>query len=237
VGGDLVRQALGGVAVLGVLLGAGLSHAEPSSGTLRGTVVVSTADGPRTPPPGAGIVVYVTGWDSPPRALVSRMDQRNKTFVPRVLPIVKGESVAFTNGDEILHNVFSRSRAKEFDLGKNRKSESHTLRFDKTGMVDIFCDIHESMSASILVLPNAAYATLDAKGGFEIPGIPPGTHTAFAFQRGTAPMNLKFSLTAGETAELRFELPETRDDEKHLDKHGRPYKDRGGYQRGDDEKH
>ena len=177
----------------------------------------------------SGAKATATGWESPPRELTHKMDQVEKTFVPRVLPIVKGEKVVFTNGDPLLHNVFSHSRAKEFDLGKNRKGESQWLRFEKTGVVDVYCDIHESMSASILVLPNKAFARTRPDGGFRIEGIPPGAYTVYAWLHGSEPAVEKVTFTAGEKKALTFQLVEAGQAGNHVDKHGRPYKQRQTY--------
>src|SRR5258705_10555823 len=44
------------------------------------------------------------------------LDQVNLTFVPHVLPVLAGTTVAFPNSDEIRHNVFSPSPVR-FNLG------------------------------------------------------------------------------------------------------------------------
>src|SRR5262249_42315685 len=47
-----------------------------------------------------------------------RMDQRDEQFVPRLLAVTVGTIVDFPNDDTKFHNVFSLSRAKNFDLGR-----------------------------------------------------------------------------------------------------------------------
>ena len=44
------------------------------------------------------------------------MDQKNKVFTPYVIPVVKGSTVEFHNGDNLQHNVFGVG-AEEFNLG------------------------------------------------------------------------------------------------------------------------
>jgi plastocyanin len=83
-----------------------------------------------------------------PRA---RMDQRNEAFVPHVLAIVAGTTVDFPNNDKTYHNVFSLSPTKPFDLGRYAVGRSKSVRFDRPGIVRVFCDIHSHMSAFILV--------------------------------------------------------------------------------------
>ena len=51
------------------------------------------------------------------------------------------------------------------------------MRFDKPGLVQVFCDIHPSMACFILVLPNRAFARPDDSGAYALPRLPAGTYT------------------------------------------------------------
>src|SRR5579859_1687884 len=53
----------------------------------------------------------------PVPAAAATMDQKGLRFVPHVLPILVGTTVEFPNNDPLLHNVFSISDAKRFNLG------------------------------------------------------------------------------------------------------------------------
>ena len=63
--------------------------------------------------------------------------QRNAIFDPHVLPIAVGTTVKWPNEDEIYHNVFSMSDAKQFDLGLYHQEKVPVLTFDKLGRVDV----------------------------------------------------------------------------------------------------
>jgi plastocyanin len=102
--------------------------------------------------------------------------QKDQCFVPRVLPITKGTTVDFPNFDPIYHNVFSVSPVKRFDLGKYPRGQSRKLTFPKTGVVNVFCDIHSNMVATILVLPHHAVTQPDAEGRFALPDVPGGRY-------------------------------------------------------------
>ena len=102
--------------------------------------------------------------------------QRNAMFDPHVLPIMVGTKVNWPNEDEIYHNVFSMSDAKEFDLGLYHQEKVPILTFDKVGRVDVFCAIHSQMHCIIMVLPNPFFAKVDAKQRFVIRDVPPGTY-------------------------------------------------------------
>jgi plastocyanin len=107
----------------------------------------------------------------------ARMDQRNERFVPHVLAIVAGTHVDFPNGDNTYHNVFSLSKTKEFNLGRYAVGKSKAVRFERPGIVRVFCDIHSHMNAFILVFAHRYFAMTDDEGRYRIDNVPPGTYT------------------------------------------------------------
>ena len=112
------------------------------------------------------------------------MDQRDQTFVPHVLAITVGTIVDFPNSDVTFHNVFSLSKTKTFDLGRYSRGRSKSVRFDRPGVVQVFCDIHSHMSAYILVFAHRYFALTDTSGRFAINGVPPGTYTLAVWYEG-----------------------------------------------------
>jgi hypothetical protein len=100
-------------------------------------------------------------------------------FSPHVLPIVVGTTVEWPNNDDILHNVFSFSELKPFDLGLYKAPYTNgipSVTFDKPGKVDVFCSIHTRMSCIVLVLENHYFAQTNEKDAYTIPHVPPGTY-------------------------------------------------------------
>jgi len=100
--------------------------------------------------------------------------QRDQSFVPRVVAIPLHASVDFPNEDPIYHNVFSVSPVKRFDLGKYPRGQSRTLRFDRAGVVNVYCDIHSDMAGFIVVLPNRAFTRPGEDGAYRLPELPAG---------------------------------------------------------------
>ena len=125
-------------------------------------------------------VVYilspVKGVKPAPPAQNPLLDQKDLMFRPLVLPVVVGTTVDFPNNDEVFHNVFSYSSPSEFDLGRYPIGKSKKVTFDHAGVVNVYCDIHAYMYATILVLDNPFYAMPDDDGGYVIPNVPAGTH-------------------------------------------------------------
>jgi plastocyanin len=116
----------------------------------------------------------------------ARMDQRNEAFFPQVLAVDAGTLVDFPNNDSTYHNVFSLSKPKRFDLGRYARGRSKSVRFDRPGIVRVFCDIHSHMSAFVLVFSHPFYSTTEADGRYRIDNIPPGTYTVSAWHDGAA---------------------------------------------------
>jgi plastocyanin len=113
-----------------------------------------------------------------PRA---KLDQRNEAFVPHVLAIVAGTTVEFPNNDRTYHNVFSFSATRPFDLGRYAVGRSKSIKFDRPGIVRVFCDIHSHMSAFILVFAHRYFSVTDDEGHYRIDNVPPGAYTVIAW--------------------------------------------------------
>jgi plastocyanin len=148
-------------------------------------VAAQTISGRVVDPDGNGIsqaVVFVdTSAPVAAKPSTATMDQINKTFVPGLLPIVVGTEVRFPNRDQISHHVYSFSRVKSFELPLYKGEDAAPVLFDKPGVVKIGCNIHDWMSAIILVLPNTHFATTDEDGRFALHGLPPGAYTLVAW--------------------------------------------------------
>jgi len=134
------------------------------------------------------------------------MDQRNETFVPHVLAISTGTTVDFPNSDKFYHNVFSLSKTRPFDLGRYAAGNSRPVRFDRAGIVRVFCDIHSHMNAYILVFSHPFFAMTDSQGRYRIENVPPGTYGVIAWNEGTPSETRPITVPDGGIAELDFTL-------------------------------
>jgi len=112
---------------------------------------------------------------------VARMIQKDKTFTPHVLPIRVGTSVDFPNFDPIFHNAFSNYNGELFDVGLYPPGTSPRRRFSRAGIVRVFCNIHATMSAVIVVLNTPYFASTRTNGSFQLDDVPPGDYTLHVF--------------------------------------------------------
>ena len=134
------------------------------------------------------------------------MDQHNETFVPHVLAITTGTTVDFPNSDKFYHNVFSLSKVAKFDLGRYAAGRSRPVRFDRPGIVRVFCDIHSHMNAFILVFSHPFFAMTELDGRYRIENVPPGTYNVIAWNEGTSSEPKPVTVPDGGITELDFTL-------------------------------
>jgi plastocyanin len=182
------------------LCGARTADADPV-GELRGTVSLGVAGVPLAAV--APVVVYLepeggagAGDSAPPRT--ARMHQRDAHFAPPFLVVAAGTSVEMANDDAIYHNVFSYSHPNDFDLGLYPAGQSRTLVLRHPGVVKLYCSIHESMNATILVTPSRWFDVVDAKGGYALKGVPPGRYRAVVWAERLPASDRRIEISAGQ---------------------------------------
>ena len=159
-----------------------------------GAVVALEASKPARPPAAPAHVV---------------MDQRNLAFLPRVLPVVRGTVVEFTNSDDVAHNVFSPSGiAGKFNLGTYGPGAARTITLDQPGDVLVLCNIHMEMEAHILVLDGPYFATTGDDGHYRIADVPAGAYTVKLWQGRWLPVTHAIDLPDG--GALHVDLPATK---------------------------
>lgn len=151
-----------------------------------------------------------------------QVKQAGKQFSPRWAVIQAGTTVDFPNEDSIYHNVFSLTPGNTFDLGTYRAGEaSKSYTFTKPGVVDVFCNMHSQMSASILVVPNALYVQAAPDGSFTLEGVPEGNRKITAWAPDTEPSSQWVQVEAGKDASTNFTLAPK--GTAHTNKLGQPY--------------
>ncbi len=150
-----------------------LAAGSATAGTVEGRVLTREAKLDL-----AGFVVWVDDIEGPfpPPQRLAIMDQRSLRFVPHVLAIQVGTTVEFANSDPLAHNVFSISSPKRFNLGLYGRGSSRRITFDEPGIVQLLCNVHQEMSAFIVVVKNPYFAQTRPDGTFRIASVPGGTH-------------------------------------------------------------
>jgi len=191
---------------LALLVVLALGSSAHAGGAVKGTVTTSDHA------PIADSVVMIEGPSvpAPPTAPHLVMEQRHETFAPRVLAVPTGTTVDFPNHDPVLHNVFSASPAKKFDLGMYDPGETRSVTFDTPGVVRIGCNVHAKMEAFILVHPNPYVAMTDAHGGYTITGVPAGSYQVRVWHESLAERQIPVVVRDGQVEPLDVQLERRR---------------------------
>jgi plastocyanin len=184
-------------------------NAQQPTGTINGRVTVSGVKDVEH------VLVYVekAPGDYVPAKQPVQMDHQKLTFVPHVLPIVKGTKVNFLNSDSVLHNVmWKKSDDGSYpaqNLGTWGKGASKDFVFDKEGSVGLLCNVHPEMESYVVVLQNPFFALAGKDGAYEIKGVPPGQYTVKAWYPNPKKLKAKtakVTVAAGQAAQLDFSL-------------------------------
>src|SRR5262245_26954228 len=218
-----------------LLLAMGLTTArESSAGSIKGTVVLKGTT-PELKKLAVTIDQYVCGkeknseelvvspqggirsavvWiEKPPAAAAAEalpstaaMDQKECTFLPRVVIVPAGGKIDFLNSDRLLHNLhatpnanpaFNRTQPKGRTItisfshpeianpAFNRtqpKGRTITISFSHPEIIRVTCDLHSWMRAWVVVADHPFYALTDGGGAFELRGLPSGRYTLKVWQ-------------------------------------------------------
>jgi plastocyanin len=152
-------------------------------------------------------VVYAipTRSNVPTGHKVAYMDQKNRMFVPHVLPIQTGTWVEFPNSDDIRHQVYSVSPAKRFQLPLYKGKPAYPLQFSSPGVVALGCNIHDWMSAYIIVVDTPYFAKTEA-GRASLRDVDAGQYTLHVWypEMREEPKPVSVTVAANDHSSLSF---------------------------------
>lgn len=161
-----------------------------------GTIDVRVADANGAPVPEAVVYAIPTVPISVGHK-VAQMDQKNRAFVPHILPIQTGTWIEFPNSDDIRHQVYSLSPTKKFQLPLYTGKPAFPVQFSKAGVVVLGCNIHEQMSAYIIVVDTPYFALTEA-GHATLQGLGAGQYTIHVWYPGMREEPKPVSLPLGD---------------------------------------
>ena len=130
------------------------------------------------------MVVVLEAQNLPSKPPVTEViDQKDSHFEPDLVVIPVGSTVQFPNSDPIFHNVFSLSKTQPFDLGFYPQGQSRIVKFNRPGIVQVYCHIHANMYAAIVVTASPWFAKPAADGSFSFPDVPAGRYRLTAWHK------------------------------------------------------
>ena len=118
------------------------------------------------------------------------MDQQHLQFVPHLIVVQTGTEVAFPNGDEVSHHVYSFSDTKPFELPLYKGEQYPPVVFDRAGIVVLGCNIHDGMLGYVVVVDSPHFAKTDEQGIALIENVPIGDYVLAAWTPRARPTAL-----------------------------------------------
>jgi plastocyanin len=190
----------------------------------------------------SGVVVWLDPLSGlpvqPVRPKRVQMIQKDKMFSPHVLPIMMGTTVDFPNYDPIFHNAFSNYNGQIFDIGLYAPGTTKSIVFRREGVVRVFCNIHPTMSAVIVVLKSPYFCVSNKNGELQMTGVQAGSYRMHVFHERATEQTLEALTRNIEISEERAQLPSISVSESgylqlpHQNKYGKEYPpdaEPGGY--------
>ena len=117
----------------------------------------------------------------------AEISQAQRQFSPRVTVITTGTAVTFPNHDTVRHHVYSFSPAKTFELKLYAGVPNVPVVFDKPGVAVLGCNIHDQMSAWVVVVDSPFHARTAESGQARVASVPAGAYRIRTWHPGLAP--------------------------------------------------
>jgi plastocyanin len=136
------------------------------------------------------------------------IDQRVCTFDPHVQAVVVKEPVDILNSDPVAHNINANQRIFTlFNVLQPQQNMRATQQFDKPGLVNLKCNVHDWMHAYVYVFNHPYYQVTKADGAFALENVPPGKYEMVVWQEHLGETAFDVEVKPGQTSELLLVLP------------------------------
>ncbi len=138
------------------------------------------------------------------------LDQKDCTYVPRVVGVMPGQRLVVKNSDGTFHNVNGQIQGGKSLFNKPHEPKGADLSLDAKAVagdvIDIVCNVHPWMHSYAVVSDHPYFAVTGDDGVFEIKGLAPGTYTLEAWHPtlGAKSMTVKIGAGAKGNVSARF---------------------------------
>jgi plastocyanin len=184
--------------IVAALFAGFLSASLSWAGDIKGTINVQ---GLRSAENIAVYVDAIPGKTFDPPSQHVTIDQRKMTFIPHVLPVLKGTTVEFLNSDPVGHNVYwpsiSGNKKLAHNMGTWPKGQTKSFQFNELGVASLLCNVHPEMSGYVVVVATPYFAVTNKEGEFEIKNIPDGHYSLKTWSENGKPATQAVNVSGG----------------------------------------
>jgi plastocyanin len=141
------------------------------------TVSVVVSDVAAKPLAGAVVMLEPASGRLPTKPMSGvQIAQVQRQFDPQVTVVSIGTAVTFPNFDTVRHHVYSFSPVKTFELKLYSGVPNTPVVFDKPGIAVLGCNIHDQMSAWVVVVDTPLHTRSGADGRARLEGVAAGNY-------------------------------------------------------------
>ncbi len=132
------------------------------------------------------------------------LDNKGCVYMPYVQGAAAGGDLEVVNSDEALHNVHVNMGVRtlwNLALPLQGFSVVKTLP-ERPGVLDIRCDVHEWMKATVHLMEHPYFATTAADGTIQIDDVPAGTYTMVIWHERLGETRQQVTVAAGGSVDV-----------------------------------
>ena len=135
------------------------------------------------------------------------IDQRDCVYAPHVLLVPAGATVDIKNSDGILHNIHTYSEKNPaFNTAQPKFKKIISKTFAQPEIIRVTCDVHDWMTAWVVVQDHPHYALTDATGAFQLGDLPPGEYELRVWHEALGEHSRSVSVSADQSAAVEVRL-------------------------------
>jgi plastocyanin len=147
------------------------------------------------------------GLHSAPPTTPVVVKQEACAYRPRVVGVIRGQTVSIQNGDDTMHNVHAYSDgATEFNLAQPKRAPAIERTIDGDLVVELKCDVHPWMRGYVVPVEHRYFAVTGADGKAMIAGLPAGSYQIEAWHPVLGTRTARVKVEAGKTAAIELSL-------------------------------
>jgi plastocyanin len=144
----------------------------------------------------------------PPATEAVVLEQRGCQFVPRVLALRTGQTLAVKNADPVSHNVHPTPQANR-DWNQQQPPGAPDLQRKFAApevMIPVKCNVHNWMRSYIGVMEHPYFAVTKADGKFSWPDLPAGQYTLAVWHESLGELTQELTVAPGKPAAVTLEF-------------------------------
>jgi plastocyanin len=161
----------------------------------------------------ANAFVYIKsgleGKKFPPPEQAVVLDQKGCMFVPRVIALQTGQTLAVKNSDPVSHNIHPMPKNNR-DWNQQQPPGAPDLRRRfgfAEAMIPVKCNVHAWMRTYIGVLDHPYFAVTPADGRFEWANLPPGEYQIAVWHETLGEKTMRIALFPGARESVAVAFP------------------------------